>query len=135
MANAANTSFIDFVWAPLTLAAYTIEGRYPKACLDTKKLMMANKSGNNKSLSNFLTKFREMIGLNGYHQFKCGTQVIQVFETWAHQLTPKKFKKYAKPSSQCAIVIMKEKHPTVLMIYFSNDSSSYLKLQKEPVKY
>ncbi|KAL7524302.1 hypothetical protein ACHAWF_000896, partial [Thalassiosira exigua] len=39
-AEEADTSLIGFVGAPFTLAAYTIEGKSSKHCLDTKKMMM-----------------------------------------------------------------------------------------------
>eukprot|EP00592_Proboscia_alata_P022388 CAMPEP_0194411712 /NCGR_PEP_ID=MMETSP0176-20130528/9974_1 /TAXON_ID=216777 /ORGANISM="Proboscia alata, Strain PI-D3" /LENGTH=288 /DNA_ID=CAMNT_0039213921 /DNA_START=422 /DNA_END=1285 /DNA_ORIENTATION=- len=130
-AEDANTSLIGFVGAPFTLAAYTIEGKSSKACLETKKLLMADERGDDKALSLFLDKLGEMIGLYGCHQIECGAQIIQVFESWAHQLTPQQFERYAKPASQRAIAIMKEKHPTVPVIYFANGGSSYLELQRD----
>ena len=39
-AEEANTSLIGFVGAPFTLAAYAIEGKSSKACLEVKKMMM-----------------------------------------------------------------------------------------------
>mmetsp|Transcript_15968 Transcript_15968/g.22748 ORF Transcript_15968/g.22748 Transcript_15968/m.22748 type:complete len:436 (-) Transcript_15968:56-1363(-) len=130
-AESANTSLIGFVGAPFTLASYTIEGKSSKACLDTKKLMMADEEGSNLAMSQFLDKLAVMIGRYGCHQIDCGAQVIQVFESWAHQLTPKGFEQYAKPAAIKAISIMKEAHPEVPVIYFANGGSSYLELQKD----
>ena len=130
-AEEANTSLIGFVGAPFTLAAYTIEGKSSKHCLDTKKLMMADERGENKAMTQFLDKLANMIGEYGCHQIKCGAQVIQVFESWAHQLSPKGFEEYAKPAAQKAIKIMKERYPEVPVIYFANGGSSYLELQRD----
>ena len=130
-AGRANTSLIGFVGAPFTLAAYTIEGKSSKDCLDSKLLMMADENGSNKCMSLFLDKLAIMIGRYGCHQIECGAQVIQVFESWAHQLSPDDFVKFAKPAAQKAIRIMKEKYPNVPIIYFAHGGSSYLELQKD----
>lgn len=130
-AEEANTSLIGFVGAPFTLAAYTIEGKSSKACLDTKKMLMADELGDDKGASKFLDKLAEMIGMYGCHQIECGAQVIQVFESWAHQLNPDLFEKYAKPAAQKAIKIIKEKYPDVPVIYFANGGSAYLEKQRD----
>lgn len=130
-AEEANTSLIGFVGAPFTLAAYTIEGKSSKDCLTTKKMMMADERGDDKAMSQFCDKLAVMIGNYGCHQIECGAQVVQVFESWAHQLSPSGFEKFAKPAAQKAIKIMKEKYPDVPVIYFANGGSSYLELQRD----
>lgn len=130
-AEKANTSLIGFVGAPFTLAAYTIEGKSSKDCLETKKMMMADEIGENKAMSQFMDKLAVMIGNYGCHQIECGAQVIQVFESWAHQLSPKGFEQFAKPAAQKAIRIMKERYPDVPVIYFANGGSSFLELQRD----
>jgi len=67
----------------------------------------------------------------GCHQIECGAEVLQVFESWAHQLSPKWFELYAKPAAQKAIRIIKTKYPNVPVIYFANGGSSYLELQRD----
>ena len=130
-AEEANTSLIGFVGAPFTLASYTIEGKSSKHCLQTKKMMMADDDGSSKAMSTFLDKLATMIGNYACHQIECGAQVIQVFESWAHQMSPKQFEQFGKPASQKAIKIIKEKYPDVPVIYFANGGSSYLELQRD----
>jgi uroporphyrinogen decarboxylase len=130
-AESANTSLIGFIGAPFTLTAYTIEGKASKACLETKKMMMADETGDSKAMSQFLDKVATMIGNYGVHQINCGAQVIQVFESWAHQLGPSGFEKFAKPAAQKAIKIMKDAHPNVPVIYFARGGSAYLDLQRD----
>lgn len=130
-AEMANTSLIGFVGAPFTLASYTIEGRSSKACLETKKLMMADDAGTSKAMSQFLDILGTMVGRYGCHQIECGAQMIQVFESWAHQLSPSGFTQFAKPAAQKAIRIIKEAHPDVPVIYFANGGSSFLELQRD----
>jgi len=135
-AEVANTSLIGFVGAPFTLAAYTIEGQSSKHCLDTKKMMMSDDNngdggGGEGVMSLFLDKLAIMIGNYACYQIECGAQVIQVFESWAHQLSPDQFATFAKPAAQKAIRIIKDRHPDVPVIYFANGGSSYLELQKD----
>lgn len=130
-AERADTSLIGFVGAPFTLAAYTIEGKADKNCLKTKQLLMRDERGDDRTLSLFLDKLATTIGNYACHQIDCGAQVIQLFESWAHQLTPRRFERYAKPAAQRAIRIIKERHPDTPVIYFANGGSSYLELQRD----
>jgi uroporphyrinogen decarboxylase len=126
-AELANTSLVGFVGAPFTLASYTIEGKSSKHCLDTKKMMMADDG----AMDLFLDKLSVMIGNYACHQIECGAQVVQVFESWAHQLSPSQFERFAKPAAQKAMRIIKDRHPNVPVIYFANGGSSYLELQRD----
>ena len=131
-AERANTSLIGFVGAPFTLAAYAVEGKSSKHCLKTKKLLMAAEDDvENSRIAQFLDILADMIGQYGCHQIECGAQVIQVFESWSHFLSPKQFEMWAKPAAQKAIRIMKETHPNTPVIYFANGGSSYLELQRD----
>jgi uroporphyrinogen decarboxylase len=130
-AEEANTSLIGFVGAPFTLASYTMEGKSSKHCLTTKKHMMADDAGTDKTMSLFLDKLAIMIGNYACHQIECGAQVIQLFESWAHQVSPSWFAQFAKPAAQKAIGIIKAKYPDVPVIYFANGGSSYLELQRD----
>jgi uroporphyrinogen decarboxylase len=130
-AEEANTALIGFVGAPFTLAAYTIEGKSSKHCLKTKKHMMRDERNEDKTMTLFLDKLAVMIGNYACHQIECGAQVIQLFESWAHQVSPAGFERFAKPAAQKAIQIVKAKHPDVPVIYFANGGSSYLELQRD----
>jgi len=130
-AEESNTALIGFVGAPFTLAAYTMEGKSSKHCLTTKKHMMRDDMGTDKTMSMFLDKLAVMIGNYASHQIDCGAQVIQLFESWAHQVSPAWFEAFAKPAAQKAIKIIKERHPNVPVIYFANGGSAYLELQRD----
>mmetsp|Transcript_34599 Transcript_34599/g.79991 ORF Transcript_34599/g.79991 Transcript_34599/m.79991 type:complete len:236 (-) Transcript_34599:136-843(-) len=123
-------SLVGFVGAPFTLASYTIEGRSSKNCLRTKKMMLSSATDGG-ALPEFLDRLASMIGAYGVHQIECGAQVIQVFESWAHQLSPDDFARFAKPAAQKAVRIIKEAHPDVPVIYFANGGSSYLEMQRD----
>eukprot|EP00548_Thalassiothrix_antarctica_P002243 CAMPEP_0194134452 /NCGR_PEP_ID=MMETSP0152-20130528/4523_1 /TAXON_ID=1049557 /ORGANISM="Thalassiothrix antarctica, Strain L6-D1" /LENGTH=421 /DNA_ID=CAMNT_0038830183 /DNA_START=98 /DNA_END=1363 /DNA_ORIENTATION=- len=130
-ADEANTSLIGFIGAPFTLASYTIEGKSSKACLETKKLIMAAEEGDNAAMTMFMDLLADMMGQYACHQIDCGAEVIQIFESWAHQLSPRLFEKIAKPAAQKVIQTIKRRHPDVPVIYFANGGSSYLELQRD----
>jgi uroporphyrinogen decarboxylase len=127
----ANTSLIGFVGAPFTLASYTIEGKSDKHCLTTNKMMMEDERGENMAMSMFLEKLANMIGDYACFQIESGAEMIQMFESWAHQLSPAQFERYAKPAAVRAIEIIKERHPNVPVVYFANGGSAYLELQRD----
>lgn len=64
-------------------------------------------------------------------QVENGAQVIQVFESWAHQMIPQQFETFAKPYADLAMSILKKRHPDVPVIYFANGGSSYLESQRD----
>jgi uroporphyrinogen decarboxylase len=130
-AIAANTALIGFVGAPFTLASYTVEGKSSKHCEITNRLCLEDAAGKNQCMSLFLDQLADLIGDYACHQIESGAEVIQIFESWAHQLSPHQFQKYAKPASMKVIARIKAKHPSVPVIYFANGGSSYLELQKD----
>lgn len=124
---AGRATLLGFVGAPFTLAAYTIEGGSSKHCLRTKKMMMYDPA----LLHAYLEKLATAIGNYACYQIENGAQVIQVFESWAHQLSPSQFLAFSKPYADTVTRIVKERHPEVPIIFFGHGGSSYLELQKD----
>lgn len=130
-AISANTALIGFVGAPFTLASYTIEGKSSKHCEATNDLMLQDAVGSNRCMSHFIGKISDLIADYACYQIESGAEVIQLFESWAHQLSPQQFVEFAKPAAIKVIQAIKKKHPTVPVIYFANGGSGYLELQKD----
>jgi uroporphyrinogen decarboxylase len=130
-AELANTSLIGFVGAPFTLASYTLEGKSSKNCEVTKKLMLQDERGETETFTSFINSLADMIGEYACHQIECGAEMIQIFESWAHQLSPHSFEKYAKPAAEIVTRRIKERYPNVPVIYFANGGSGFLELQKD----
>lgn len=65
------------------------------------------------------------------HQIDSGAQVIQVFESWAHQCSPADFDRFAKPAAMKTIQYIKDKRPDVPVIYYANGGSGYLEKQRD----
>ncbi|CAB1105163.1 unnamed protein product [Ectocarpus sp. CCAP 1310/34] len=121
------STLIGFVGAPWTLAAYSIEGGSSKHALHTKKMMMEDPA----LFHSLMTKLANSIGDYACYQVENGAQVIQVFESWAHQMIPSQFETFAKPYADLAMSILKQRHPDVPVIYFANGGSSYLESQRD----
>ncbi|CAM9265926.1 unnamed protein product [Scytosiphon promiscuus] len=121
------STLIGFVGAPWTLAAYSIEGGSSKYALHTKKMMMEEPA----LFHSLMTKLANSIGDYACYQVDNGAQVIQVFESWAHQMIPSQFETFAKPYADLAMSILKQRHPDVPVIYFANGGSSYLESQRD----
>jgi len=121
------TTLLGFVGAPWTLAAYSMEGGGTKNALKSHKLMMHEP----EAVEQFLRKLAEGIATYAAYQVSCGAQVIQIFESWAHHISPETFEKFAKPYAKLCIELIKKKCPDTPVIYFANGGSSYLELQTD----
>jgi uroporphyrinogen decarboxylase len=133
-AKTANTALIGFVGAPFTLAAYIVEQKSSKHCLRIKQMMLEDEDDDSEKVyTELVTKIATMIGQYACYQIENGAQIIQMFESWAHQLSPQQFEVYAKPAAMMAIDIIKTKYPTVPVIYYANGGSSYLEKQRDMV--
>jgi len=78
-----------------------------------------------------LDHFATAIGEYACYQIECGAQCVQFFESWAHHIGPSQFSIYAKPYADKAMRIVKERHPTVPVMYYANGGSSYLERQAD----
>ena len=124
-ACAEKCTLLGFVGSPWTLAAYSFEGGGTKDARKIKDLMYRNPSLAHK----FFDKMATLAGEYASYQVDCGSQVIQVFESWSHYLSPADFKEFAAPHAKKTIEIIKAKHPDTPVIYFANGGSGYLDLQ------
>jgi uroporphyrinogen decarboxylase len=127
----ANTALIGFVGAPFTLASYTMEGKSSKNCEKTHRLLLQDMAGTNLAVSLFLDRLVDLIADYAIYQIDSGAELIQIFESWAHQLTPLQFQQYAKPAAVAVIQRIKSARPHIPVIYFANGGSSYLELQRD----
>jgi len=123
------TSLIGFVGAPWTLCAYSTEGGASKHALTIKKLMR-----DEPALAHaMLQSMADSIAQYACHQVESGAQIIQLFESWAHQMNPADFEVFAKPYANQVAAAVKAKHPDVPVMFFGNGGSSYLERQRDMV--
>jgi len=115
---------LGFVGAPWTLAAYAIEGRSSKDYAIIKSMAFSQPA----MLHQFLEKLADAIAVYVRYQIDSGAQVVQLFDSWAGQLSPEDFKTFALPYQQRVVKQVKATHPDTPLILYVNNSAGVLEL-------
>lgn len=117
-------TLLGFVGAPWTLAAYAIEGKSSKDYAIIKSMGFREP----EMLHQFLGKLADAIAIYAKYQIDAGAQVIQIFDSWAGQLTPADFQKFSLPYLQKIVKQIKATHPETPLILYINNSAGILEL-------
>ncbi len=117
-------TLLGFVGAPWTLAAYAIEGKSSKDYAIIKSMAFREP----ELLHQFLDKLADAIAIYAKYQIDAGAQVIQIFDSWAGQLTPADFQKFSLPYLQKIVKQIKATHPETPLILYINNSAGILEL-------
>jgi uroporphyrinogen decarboxylase len=113
---------LGFVGAPWTLAAYAIEGKSSKDYTIIKSMAFSEP----EMLHKFLAKIADAIADYACYQIDSGAQVIQMFDSWAGQLSPQDFETFAQPYQKQVFAKIKAAHPEVPLILYINGSAGIL---------
>ncbi|KAH8054161.1 uroporphyrinogen decarboxylase [Aureococcus anophagefferens] len=103
------TSLVGFVGAPWTLCAYATEGGASRHALKIKALMHDEPALAHAALD----AMADAVAAYAIHQIDEGAQMVQVFESWAHQLNPADFAAFSKPYALRVAAAVREAHPGV----------------------
>ncbi|AGF53115.1 uroporphyrinogen decarboxylase [Synechocystis sp. PCC 6803] len=124
------STVLGFVGAPWTLAAYAIEGKSSKDYKVIKQMAFSEPA----ILHSFLDKIAEAIAVYVRYQIDCGAQVVQLFDSWAGQLSPQDYDTFALPYQQKVVKLVKEIHPdTPLILYISGSAGILERMGKSGV--
>ncbi len=118
---------LGFVGAPWTLAAYAIEGKSSKDYAIIKNMAYSQPS----MLHKFLDKLASAIAQYACYQIDCGAQVLQLFDSWAGQLTPEDFEMFSLPYLKQVVKHIKAVHPNTPLILYVNHSGGLLELMAQ----
>jgi len=64
-------------------------------------------------LHSILDHFADAIAVYAIHQIDCGAQVVQLFDSWAHHLSPSQFSEFSMPYAQRVLDTVKAARPDV----------------------
>lgn len=116
------STVLGFVGAPWTLAAYAIEGKSSKDYTIIKSMAFCEPA----MLHKFLGKLAESIATYVRYQIDCGAQVVQMFDSWAGQLSPQDYETFALPYQQQVVKAVRATHPDTPLILYINGSAGIL---------
>ncbi|GAX79183.1 hypothetical protein CEUSTIGMA_g6623.t1 [Chlamydomonas eustigma] len=125
--SGSGATLIGFVGTPWTLAAYAMEGKSEKDCKETKKIMYHSP----EVLHAFLEHLTNAIIVYAGYQIESGAQVIQLFDSWAHHLSPEQFAEFSFPYAERVTAALKAKYPHVPIILHANGGTGKLELMRE----
>jgi uroporphyrinogen decarboxylase len=110
---------IGFAGAPFTLAAYAVEGGSSRDYRHTKSLMYADRGAWN-ALADRLARAAALY-LNA--QIAAGSQIVQIFDSWAGCLGVEDFREFALPATRRLVDALPAETP---VIYFSTGNPAFL---------
>lgn len=113
---------LGFVGAPWTLAAYAIEGRSSKDYRNIKAMAFKEP----KMLHKLLEKIADSIAVYLRYQIDSGAQVVQMFDSWAGQLSPQDYDEFALPYHKLIVDQVKKTHPNTPFILYISGSAGLL---------
>ncbi len=113
---------LGFVGAPWTLAAYVVEGKSSKNYAVIKAMAFQAP----ELLHRLLSHFAESIATYLRYQIDSGAQVVQMFDSWAGQLSPIDYDTFAAPYQKKVVELVKETHPNTPMILYISGSAGVL---------
>ncbi|GCE64243.1 uroporphyrinogen decarboxylase [cyanobiont of Ornithocercus magnificus] len=112
-------AILGFAGAPWTLAAYAVEGKSSKNYALIKA--MAFREPN--LLHQLLNHFAESVASYLRYQIDSGAQVVQIFDSWAGQLSPIDYDIFAAPYQRKVVELVKKAHPnTPIILYISGSA-------------
>ncbi|MEB3244292.1 MAG: uroporphyrinogen decarboxylase [Cyanobacteriota bacterium] len=110
---------LGFVGAPWTLAAYAVEGKSSKTYAVIKAMAFREPA----LLHQLLAHLADSIATYVRYQIDSGAQVVQLFDSWAGQLSPIDYDVFAAPYQKRVIEQVKATHPdTPLILYISGSA-------------
>src|SRR5919202_1057504 len=116
------STVLGFVGAPWTLAAYAVEGKGSKTYSIIKNMAFSEPA----ILHQLLGKLADAIALYVRYQIDSGAQVVQMFDSWAGQLSPQDYETFALPYQQRVVRQVKETHPDTPLILLVSGSAGVL---------
>ncbi|XP_004307718.1 PREDICTED: uroporphyrinogen decarboxylase isoform X1 [Fragaria vesca subsp. vesca] len=113
---------LGFVGAPFTLASYVVEGGSSKHFSKIKRLAFSQPKVLHALLQKFATSMTKYI----QYQADSGAQAVQIFDSWATELSPVDFEEFSLPYLKQIVDEVKRTHPDLPLILYASGSGGLL---------
>ncbi|PKA50569.1 Uroporphyrinogen decarboxylase 2, chloroplastic [Apostasia shenzhenica] len=113
---------LGFVGAPFTLASYVVEGGSSKHFSKIKNMAFSQP----KVLHALLQKFTDSMARYIKYQADGGAQAVQIFDSWATELSPVDFEEFSLPYLKQIVDSVKKTHPHLPLILYASSSGGLL---------
>lgn len=113
---------LGFVGAPFTLASYVVEGGSSKHFAKIKRLAFSQP----KILHALLQKFTTSMAKYIQYQADNGAQAVQIFDSWATELSPVDFEEFSLPYLKQIVDTVKQTHPNLPLILYASGSGGLI---------
>jgi uroporphyrinogen decarboxylase len=120
-----SAAVIGFAGAPWTLACYLVEGASSKSFAPIKQMM----GWGQRTLEGLLNLLADVVGDVLSFQIASGAQAVQIFDTWAGELSPEDYRRWALPAVTRAIAGIRRKGQPVIL--YVNGCSHLLEAMNE----
>ncbi|KAG6471845.1 hypothetical protein ZIOFF_069292 [Zingiber officinale] len=117
-----DAAVLGFVGAPFTLASYVVEGGSSKHFSKIKRLAFSQP----KVLHSLLQKFTNSMANYIRYQADHGAQAVQIFDSWATELSPVDFEEFSLPYLKQIVDSVKKTHPYLPLILYASGSGGLL---------
>lgn len=118
----SGSTVLGFVGLPYTLASYMIEGGSSEDFRKVKQFSYTRP----KDMKHLLEKLARNIARYVIYQIDNGAQVVQLFDSWAGNLSPKDYDEFAGPYLRIVVDIVKRVHPNTPLILYINKAGALL---------
>lgn len=109
-----NVALIGFAGAPWTLAAYIVEGKLSR---DLSKIKAAYYN-NEQFIIALINELIENIANHLINQIEAGAEIIQIFDSWAGNLSGQDYEQLVIKPTQKIIERVRKRYPTIPIICF-----------------
>ncbi|KAG9445470.1 hypothetical protein H6P81_016810 [Aristolochia fimbriata] len=113
---------LGFVGAPFTLASYVVEGGSSKHFTKIKSLAFSQPQVLHSLLQKFTTSMAKYIQYQADH----GAQAVQIFDSWATELSPVDFEEFSLPYLKQIVDTVRQTHPNLPLILYASGSGGLL---------
>jgi uroporphyrinogen decarboxylase len=111
-----NTALLGFAGAPFTLASYMVEGGSSKNFTKIKSLIYSNTRIYTSLMEKLLSATITYLDI----QIDNGVEAIQLFDSWAGQLSPRDYNEYVHPYTEQIVCHVENRNTPVILFVKGN---------------